>query len=252
MEAASTSTGNEQVNRKYADFRLLYLILQMIGCTLIILMMVWVFAFLGGLSWSATPKVQFNWHPLLMTIGMVYLYGNSILVYRGLRFARKRSLKISHATMFGSIMFLVIIASWAVYDSHVLNTPPIPNLYSLHSWIGLFAVILFILQWVGGFFSFLYPIITAQQRETFMPMHIYFGLTGYVMAIAAALLGLCEKTIFKLGGEYSQLPNEAIIVNTMGLLIMVFAALVVYLATNRHFQRTPLPEDAILLTGHNE
>lgn len=53
-------------------------------------------------------------------------------------------------------------------------------------------------QWVGGFFSFLYPIISAQQRESFMPTHIYFGLAGYIMAIAAALLGLCEKTIFKL------------------------------------------------------
>lgn len=74
------------------------------------------------------------------------LFLSAILVYRGLRYARKRSLKISHASIFGAIMFLVIIASWAVYDSHVLNTPPIPNLYSLHSWIGLTAVILFMLQ----------------------------------------------------------------------------------------------------------
>lgn len=31
-----------------------------------------------------------------------------------------------------------------------------------------------------------------------MPTHIYFGLAGYVTAIAAALLGLCEKAVFKL------------------------------------------------------
>lgn len=134
-------------------------------------MFCWVFIYLGGLSWSSTPEIQFNWHPLLMTIGMIYLYGNckallemvlngkwflrectffsdhiAILVYRGVRFARKRSLKLSHASIFGAIMFLVVIASWAVYDSHVLKTPPIPNLYSLHSWIGLIAIILFVLQ----------------------------------------------------------------------------------------------------------
>jgi len=246
------STSDARAGNKYADFRLLYLILQLIGCTLIILMFCWVFIYLDGLSWSATPKIQFNWHPLLMTIGMIYLYGNSILVYRGVRNARKRSLKLSHASIFGAIMFLVLIASWAVYDSHVLNTPPIPNLYSLHSWIGLIAVIFFVLQWLGGFFSFLYPIISAQQRESFMPTHIYFGLAGYIMAIAAALLGLCEKAVFKLGANYSALPNEAVIINTIGLLIVAFAALVVYLATHRPFKRLPLPEDSILLTGHDE
>lgn len=31
-----------------------------------------------------------------------------------------------------------------------------------------------------------------------MPYHIYFGVTGYVLAIAAALIGLNEKAIFKL------------------------------------------------------
>lgn len=159
---------NINAGKRYAEFRFLFLVLQGIGCTLIILTFYWVFAHRGGLSWSSTPKVQFNWHPLLMTIGMIYLYGNckkrmlilflfhgikcimvyflAILVYRGLRYARKRSLKLCHASIFGSIMILVLIASLAVFDSHNLVVPPIPNLYSLHSWVGLIAVTLFILQ----------------------------------------------------------------------------------------------------------
>lgn len=68
--------GEDSRHQKLANFRLLYLILQMIGITIIILMFSWVFIFLGGVSWSATPGTQFNWHPLLMTIGMIYLYGN--------------------------------------------------------------------------------------------------------------------------------------------------------------------------------
>lgn len=51
---------------------------------------------------------------------------------------------------------------------------------------------------------------------------------------------------------YSELPSEALLINMIGLLIVIFAALVVYLATNRQFKRIPLPEDAILLTGHDE
>lgn len=53
-------------------------------------------------------------------------------------------------------------------------------------------------------------------------------------------------------GTYSQLPSEAAMVNTIGIFIVAFAALVVYLATHSHYKRIPLPEDAILLTGHNE
>ena len=30
----------------------------------------------GGFAWRSNPSLQFNWHPFLMTIGMIYLYGN--------------------------------------------------------------------------------------------------------------------------------------------------------------------------------
>lgn len=76
METGSPDAHTAMSHHKYGDFRLLYLIMQMIGAAMIILMLSWVFVHLGGLSWSSTPEIQFNWHPLLMTIGMVYLYGN--------------------------------------------------------------------------------------------------------------------------------------------------------------------------------
>lgn len=83
---------------------------------------------------------------MTLTCSIFFSRPLAILIYRGLRFTRKRTLKLTHASIFGTIILLVLIASWAVYDSHVLASPPIPNLYSLHSWIGLTAVLLFILQ----------------------------------------------------------------------------------------------------------
>lgn len=50
----------------------------------------------------------------------------------------------------------------------------------------------------------------------------------------------------------ADLPNEGFIVNCIGCLMVVFAALVGYLATNVDYKRTPLPEDAILLTGNDD
>lgn len=155
--------GEHPQRQRLVNFRILYMIVQMIGITLIILMAAWVSLFLGGVGLS-TPQLEFNWHPLLMTIGMIYLYGNcmrfrfarppdiwmltlqfvlAIILYRGLRYARKKNLKISHATLFGIVMLFIVLALVAVFDSHNLAKPPIPNLYSLHSWIGLSAVILF-------------------------------------------------------------------------------------------------------------
>lgn len=90
----------------------------------------------------------------------------------------------------------MLIAGVAVYDSHVLAEPPIPNFYSLHSWIGVSAILLFVAQWIGGFVSFLFPQVRAPLKEAIMPYHIYFGLTGYILAVAAALLGISEKAFF--------------------------------------------------------
>lgn len=177
-----TNGGQQREPVRLEVFNLIYLLLQLIGATLVILMASWVFGYLGGLSWSSTPNIQFNWHPLLMTIGMIYMYGNckwnttskcfpfkrkliqiergffsAILLYRGFRFYRKRNLKLSHASMFGTIFFLMLIAGWAVYDSHVLANPPIANFYSLHSWVGILAVVVFMCQ-VRVFSSFPNPL----------------------------------------------------------------------------------------------
>lgn len=69
------SSANHNIDGNLATFRLLYTVVQLIGLTLIVMMAVWVFVFLGGLGWT-DPGIQFNWHPLMMTIGMIFLYGN--------------------------------------------------------------------------------------------------------------------------------------------------------------------------------
>lgn len=67
----------DQSQGRLVNFRLLYLVTQLIGIILIILIASWIGVHLNGFGWDyEQPKILFNWHPILMTLGMVFLYGN--------------------------------------------------------------------------------------------------------------------------------------------------------------------------------
>ncbi|KYQ55483.1 Cytochrome b561 [Trachymyrmex zeteki] len=219
------------------------------GALLIILMAVWTGHYRNGFSWRSNPKLEFNWHPLLMTIGLVFLYANAMLLYRTQRNVRKLRLKLTHATMMLSILLFVTIALIAVFDSHNLARPPIPNLYSLHSWVGLTTIILFCCQWFAGYVFFLYPGLKIPLRASYMPLHVFFGIAGFVSAIFTCLLGLNEKALFELQDKYSAFESEGILINFIGLLLVLFGGLSVYLVTQERYRRLSRSEDEILLGG---
>ncbi|XP_030570876.1 cytochrome b reductase 1 isoform X1 [Drosophila novamexicana] len=254
VAAVVEATANRGDNKSNMDpalinFKVLYVLTQLCGLTMIVLVGTWIGQHFGGLGGTDNPRLEFNWHPLLMTIGFIYLYGNSILVYRGFRTTRKKTLKLTHAGIHLAAFVLTVIALKTVFDSHNLVDPPIPNMYSLHSWLGLSAVIIFCLQYVAGFMAFLVPGMRENYKIALMPLHIYFGLFGFTLAIASAVMGLTEKAIFTLGANYSTLPAAAVLTNIIGVLYIIFGALVVYLATEPSYKRKALPEDTALLSG---
>merc|ERR1711971_730902 len=64
-------------------FQTVSLAVSLIGLSLVITTIAWVGQFKGGVSFSQTEKgIHFNWHPILMTISLIFLYGNGALIYR--------------------------------------------------------------------------------------------------------------------------------------------------------------------------
>lgn len=231
-------------------FKVWLLISQLLGVICIALVSAWCGQYLGGFAWQSDPKHQFNHHPFFMVLGLIFCYGNALLVYRVFRNQRKRTLKLLHFGLHTLAFIFTIVALKAVFDSHNLSSPPIPNLYSIHSWLGLTAVVLFALQYFCGFLAFLFPGLTKVWRTKYLPLHVFFGLAIFVMVISAALLGITEKNIFSVGADYKNLPTTAVIGNLLGYCLMAFALLVVYLVATPQFRRRLLPEEVQLQLEH--
>ncbi|XP_064455259.1 transmembrane ascorbate-dependent reductase CYB561-like [Ornithodoros turicata] len=231
-------------------FSIIFGLVQVVGIACVALVAVWTSHFLGGFAGPHKPNLEFNFHPLFMVLALVICYGNATLIYRVLRYERLSRLKCLHGALQGLALVFSVVAVKTAFDSHNLAPTPIPNLYSLHSWLGLGTVVLFVLQFAVGFFIFLFPGMGQLVEENFRPFHVFFGLSTFVMAVATALIGITEKLIFKLKpAGYSARPEEAYLANSLGVLLVVFAALVVYLTTRPAYRRQPLLEEASLPLG---
>ncbi|XP_059159390.1 transmembrane ascorbate-dependent reductase CYB561-like isoform X2 [Physella acuta] len=236
--------GNAASSADMRYFNWLVLAVQVLGVVSVVITAVWMGHFRGGFAWQSDPLHEFNYHPLFMIIGMVFLYADAILAYRVFRNDRKILIKILHACMHIFALIFASVGLKAVFDSHNLNSKPIPNLYSLHSWVGLFVVVCFGLQWVLGFVSFLWPKLGMGARAMYMPYHTFWGVLLLILATATALMGITEKAfIHKEDIQYSSLSSEAILINCLGIILLMFTGLVVYLVTKPEYKRQPAPEE---------
>merc|ERR1712115_7125 len=218
-----------------------FLAVEAVGLLAVILTIHWVNHFKGGVVWGYTDLgIAFNWHPILMTLGLIFLYGNGALIYRVIppkNESHKLGLKIGHAVIMMVAFVIMVIGLQAAFDSHNLASPPKPNMYTLHSWIGLIAALLFGIQWALGFSAFLFPKFSPEIRAILLPFHQYFGSSILCLAVAAALMGHLEKMIWSNMKGYKNREPEAYVVNFTGMLLILFCLGVPFLLSK--FSKKP-------------
>jgi len=219
-------------------FSLMILSSQVVGVIAIILLAVLFGQYRGGFGWSDVDK-EFNYHPLFMTLGMIFFYGDAILAYRVFRDVKKLRVKILHGSLLALSLIFASIGLKAVFDNHNLSTPPKANLYSLHSWVGLTAVTLFGMQWVCGFVSFLFPKLSEDIRKAYMPSHKFWGKAIFMLAVGSVLMGITEYSIFyKIYGN-DDVKYQRNLICFFGVFVLIFATIVLYLVSNPGYQRPP-------------
>nr|XP_033783883.1 cytochrome b ascorbate-dependent protein 3 isoform X2 [Geotrypetes seraphini] len=225
-------------------FCLLYLLVLLLGFLCIALTGYWVQRWRGGFALQGSAL--FNWHPVCMITGLIVLYGSAALVYR-LPFSwtgSKFPWKLLHASLTLAAFIVSVLGLVAVFKFH--NDHKFPNLYSLHSWLGLAAVGLFSCQWVTALCTFLLPWASIWLRNLYKPIHVFFGMMILTLSVAAALAGINEKLIFSLDPRingslpYASLPPEACLMNAVGILIVVFGLLVLWMLLRPTWQRPDL------------
>jgi len=244
----------DEVEQDLRGLRPALVSVEVVGIAMVVLVSIWTGHCMGGFSGSDDANLVFNWHPLLMVISLVFLYGNGILVYRVARHERKSRLKVAHAVVMGSATLLAFFGLKAVFDFH--SEKEIPHTYSLHSWLGLMAVSLAVLQWILGLVTFLFPGLASHLRKALLPVHVFTGLAVFILAAVTALLGITEKAIFRDKDKefsYKDGGGEATVVNLLGISIVVFVVLILAIVTRQSFRRLNMAEDQMLLTeGHAE
>ncbi|XP_008275175.1 lysosomal membrane ascorbate-dependent ferrireductase CYB561A3 isoform X2 [Stegastes partitus] len=226
-----------------------YLLGLALSVACVVCVCVWSSKWRGGFAWNGSG-LQFNWHPVLMVTGLVVLYGNGAVLYRvPLTWGQnKLPWKLLHAALMLLALILSIVGLCAVFDFH--NANKTPNLYSLHSWIGIAATALFAIQWVAGLAVFLLPCSPISLRILLKPVHVWMGGSILSLSIAACISGINEKLFFVLKGNtngtlpYNALPPEAVLANSLGVLIVAFGMVVFLILSNHKWQRPDSrPED---------
>lgn len=212
------------------SFYLACLLLGVLGFLCVLCTTYWAQHWRGGFAWDGS-QYMFNWHPVLMVSGMVVLYGAASLVYRlpQARLGPRLPWKALHAALHLGAFVLTVVGLVAVFRYH--SRARTPHLYSLHSWLGLAATILFACQWFLGFAVFLLPWASLWLRSLLKPLHIFFGAAILSLSMASVISGINEKLFFSLKNAttpYQSLPSEAIFANSTGLLVVAFGILVLY------------------------
>ncbi|XP_063870102.1 plasma membrane ascorbate-dependent reductase CYBRD1-like isoform X2 [Scylla paramamosain] len=282
------SYGGEMGTGASMVFYFLVFLAEILMFGLLSLVLFWVVYYRGGFAWREDVAKEFNYHPVLMITGFIFFMGHAMLVYRLYRCCNKLTAKILHTFLYLMAVPCIVVGTITVFDSHNLKVPPIPNLYSLHSWLGVVTIGLFALQLVVGFFSFWILLCceqgTAKFRAGLVPVHATFGIITFMLAIATAVTGYTEKAIFSLSeslcsepriqslpvsyrlntpvlfvwtcsiiklftssccvvhlSSYSQMPDEAWVINTQATCLAGLAILMGFLLYSSRYARSRHP-----------
>lgn len=119
-----------------------------------------------------------------------------ILVYRSLSNLPYSRQKLVHFSVQSSAIAISWLGFVAAYVSHERGN--IPHFYSLHSWLGLVALIGVSISLVTSYLTFMWPKASGIYRRLALPFHVFGGIVNIALSASICGIGITEKAIFVL------------------------------------------------------
>jgi len=213
----------------------------------------WTVGYKDGYDWSNTSEYyggkRFNIHPFVMVLGTVVCYTEGVLSW-GLPFTHRQNKFIHFPFMaVGLVLILfglgtVITVKQDIADKHF---------YSMHSWLGIITILLYVLNAVGGIIAFLLPefigrnvILSDQHTAAYLPTHAMYGMLLSFMIVGTIWTGINNWTYV---GAVQLHSGENILANFTGIAALMyllsFGYTLIYRARDFSFRiglQTPQPQ----------
>ncbi|EYC11309.1 hypothetical protein Y032_0051g2132 [Ancylostoma ceylanicum] len=155
-----------------------------------------------GIRWPSPGNYGgVNFHGMFMSTAMVFFQGEALLSYRFYRYDAKVLSKFVHV-----VFHLMAIAFFSTALSAIIihkNKSNLDHFTSVHSWIGITVMFVYVVQFAFGFVNFLFSGITESTRKTFMPMHRIVGCLLFAASLVQAVIGFVQYN-----GFYGNCPQE--------------------------------------------
>lgn len=208
--------------------------------------------YLGGLAW--TSEKAGNWHVVCMT-GFFAFATLGMVAYRFLPLGKPRN-KLLHGIW--HVLGLICMATGlaAIFKTH--NDGGYPNLWSLHSWVGLSAIVFYGQNYVLGALFFGTNLMNPNIKALYLNYHRVYGELAYIFVIAAVESGITELNAFN-GCEYEpthkdynpainykNIPEGCRVSNGAGIFVIVTATLVFLALKNIYKEEKSHQHDPLL------
>uniref|UniRef100_A0A1I7V1Y1 Cytochrome b561 domain-containing protein n=1 Tax=Caenorhabditis tropicalis TaxID=1561998 RepID=A0A1I7V1Y1_9PELO len=126
-------------------------------------------------------------HAFLMVLAFIYFQGEALLAYRVYRYDAKIVSKLLHTALHILAIGLGITALVVIIMS--TNYLGYNNFTSVHSWIGICLLSVYVVQFSFGFVSYLCPCTPGSHRARLMPVHRAVGVSCFIVACVQCCLG---------------------------------------------------------------